>query len=134
MGKKLTRRSSLWYAQDPEGVSVPPSLPQQEEWSRPKRLPGNQSAALGYHLLACMLYAVLVLFALLSTGLMSPLAAQSAASLDAAVTQVEQSHGGRILSARSEQRATGVVFVIRVLTDDQQVRHIEIPAQPGVEP
>jgi len=60
--------------------------------------------------------------------------AGAAISLDAAVGQVERSHGGRILSARSEQRGNSLVYVIRVLTDDQQVRNVEIPAAAGAQP
>ncbi len=66
----------------------------------------------------------------------SVLAATAAApvSLDEAVAQVEREHSGRVLSARVEERDGGVVYLIRLLTEDQQVRTFEIPASEGVRP
>ena len=55
-------------------------------------------------------------------------------TLEEAVAQVEQAHGGRILSARSEQRNGQVVYLIRVLTREQQVRDLEIRGAEGARP
>jgi len=55
-------------------------------------------------------------------------------TLEEAVSQVEQTHGGRILSARSEQRNGQVVYLIRVLTREQQVRDLEIRGAEGARP
>ncbi|AHE97305.1 PepSY domain-containing protein [Thioalkalivibrio paradoxus] len=57
-----------------------------------------------------------------------------AASLEEAVAQVERAHGGRILSARSERSNDRVVYRIRLLTQDQQVRTFEIPGAEGAQP
>jgi len=55
-------------------------------------------------------------------------------TLEEAVAQVERTHGGRILSARSEQRNGQVIYLIRVLTREQQVRDLEIHGAEGARP
>jgi len=78
-----------------------------------------------------VLWAALLLALLLGapgTGSAAPV------TLEEAVAQVERSHGGRILSARSEQRNGEVVYLIRVLTRDQQVRDLEIRGAEGAQP
>ncbi len=61
-------------------------------------------------------------------------AAQAPGSLEEAVRQVEDAHDGRLLSARVEPRNGGAVYVIRWLTEGQQVRTFEIPAAEHVRP
>lgn len=61
-------------------------------------------------------------------------AAAPPASLEEAVSQVERAHDGRLLSARVEPRNGGAVYVIRWLTEGQQVRTFEIPAAEHVRP
>jgi uncharacterized membrane protein YkoI len=55
-------------------------------------------------------------------------------TLEEAVAQVERTHGGRILSARSERRNGRVVYLIRLLTEEQQVRNVEILGAEGARP
>jgi uncharacterized membrane protein YkoI len=55
-------------------------------------------------------------------------------SLDEAVAQVERGHAGRVLSARGERRNGGVVYTIRLLTEDQQVRTFEVEGAEGARP
>jgi uncharacterized membrane protein YkoI len=55
-------------------------------------------------------------------------------TLDEAVAQVEGGHAGRVLSARGEQRDDGVIYTIRLLTEDQQVRTFEIRGAEGARP
>lgn len=73
------------------------------------------------------------LLVVLATGLPVPGTA-APATLEEAVAQVERTHGGRILSARSERRNGEVVYVIRLLTDEQQVRNLEIEGAEGARP
>jgi uncharacterized membrane protein YkoI len=56
------------------------------------------------------------------------------ATLEEAVAQVERTHGGRILSARSERRNGEVIYLIRLLTEEQQVRNLEIQGAEGARP
>lgn len=77
------------------------------------------------------------LAAVLVFGCGVPLMAETTvapSSLDEAVALVEQAHAGRVLSARAEERNGGVVYLIRLLTEDQQVRTFEIPKWEGVRP
>jgi hypothetical protein len=55
-------------------------------------------------------------------------------SLEEAVARVERAHAGRILSARGEQRGPSVVYRIRVLTPDNEVRDFEIVGAEGARP
>ena len=73
---------------------------------------------------------------LLAVAPMASVGARDAApaSLEEAMTQVERQHPGRILSARSERRDGRVVYLIRVLTHDQQVRNVELPGAEGARP
>ncbi|AGA32257.1 hypothetical protein TVNIR_0555 [Thioalkalivibrio nitratireducens DSM 14787] len=77
-----------------------------------------------------VLMTLLLLIMLPATGL----ARDAPASLEEAVAQVERAHGGRILSARSERSNDRVVYRIRLLTQDQQVRTFEIPGAEGAQP
>ena len=77
--------------------------------------------------------------ALLAALLLAPGAASLAETgtprtLDEAVAQVERGHAGRVLSARGEQRDDGVIYTIRLLTEDQQVRTFEIRGAEGARP
>lgn len=77
--------------------------------------------------------ALAALLVVLATGL--PVTGTAApATLEEAVAEVERTHGGRILSARSERRNGQVVYVIRLLTDGQQVRNLEIRGAEGARP
>lgn len=80
-------------------------------------------------------YALALLAALL-LGSGAPAMADTAAprSLDEAVAQVERGHAGRVLSARGERRNGGVVYSIRLLTEDQQVRTFEVEGAEGARP
>lgn len=52
-------------------------------------------------------------------------------SLEQAIAQVTAQYPGRVLAARTEVDRDRVTYVIRILTDDQQVRQFELPgAQP----
>ncbi len=78
-----------------------------------------------------------VLFAALLLALLTVMPVTSSAApvtLEEAVAQVERTHGGRILSARSEQRNGQVIYLIRVLTGEQQVRDLEIRGAEGARP
>jgi uncharacterized membrane protein YkoI len=55
-------------------------------------------------------------------------------SLDEAVAQVERGQAGRVLSARGERRNGAVVYTIRLLTEDQQVRTFEVEGAEGARP
>ena len=84
---------------------------------------------------------------LLCLALLLPLAAQSAwslgqpgvalqavsqgngISLEQAAAQVQQQHGGRILSAETVQENGRQVHLIKVLTADHQVRTVRVPAR-----
>jgi len=55
-------------------------------------------------------------------------------SLEEAVALVERTHAGRILSARGDPRGSGVVYRIRVLTPDNEVRDFEIVGAEGARP
>jgi uncharacterized membrane protein YkoI len=50
-------------------------------------------------------------------------------SLDRAVEQVRQSTGGRILGAETVDRGGKVVYRIKVLTRDGQVRYVYVEAE-----
>ncbi|MBS0003201.1 MAG: hypothetical protein KFF45_09020 [Thioalkalivibrio sp.] len=76
---------------------------------------------------------LVALLVVLAIGLPVPGKA-APATLEEAVAQVERTHGGRILSARSERRNGEVVYVIRLLTDEQQVRNLEIEGAEGARP
>jgi uncharacterized membrane protein YkoI len=79
--------------------------------------------------------AVALLTVLLAApALADPPGAAGPRSLDEAVAQVESAHPGRVLSARGERRNGGVVYLIRLLTADQQVRNFEIPGGEGARP
>lgn len=90
-----------------------------------KKTPGRLRAWFALALLAALL---------LVSG--APATADTAAprSLDEAVAQVERGHAGRILSARGERRNGGVVYTIRLLTEDQQVRTFEVEGAEGARP
>jgi len=79
----------------------------------------------------------MVLLAVLVFGSVGSILAETTVapgSLDAAVAQVEEAHSGRVLSARAEERDGGLVYVIRLLTEDQQVRTVEVQASEEVRP
>lgn len=80
--------------------------------------------------LAALLTAVLLLVA----GGPSLASGPAPGSLEEAVAQVERAHAGRILSARAERRNGRVVYLIRLLTEDQQVRNFEIEGAGGARP
>lgn len=63
-----------------------------------------------------------------------PQAPAAPQSLEDAVAQVERAQAGRILSARSEQHGSSVVYRIRVLTPDSEVRNLEIVGAEGARP
>lgn len=84
----------------------------------------------GWHL-AALLAAVLLLAV---PGDPSLASGPAPGSLEEAVAQVERAHSGRILSARAERRNGRVVYVIRLLTEDQQVRNFEIEGAEGARP
>jgi uncharacterized membrane protein YkoI len=63
-----------------------------------------------------------------------PQGAAAPQSLEEAVAQVERSQAGRILSARGEQRGANVVYHVRVLTPDREVRNFEIVGAEGARP
>ena len=63
-----------------------------------------------------------------------PQAPAAPKSLEDAVAQVERAQAGRILSARSEQHGSSVVYRIRVLTPDSEVRNLEIVGAEGARP
>jgi hypothetical protein len=63
-----------------------------------------------------------------------PQGAAAPQSLEDAVAQVERTQAGRILSARGEQRGPNVVYRIRVLTPDREVRNFEIVGAEGARP
>lgn len=63
-----------------------------------------------------------------------PQAPAAPQSLEDAVAQVERAQAGRILSARGEQRESSVVYRIRVLTPDSEVRNFEIVGAEGARP
>ncbi len=50
-------------------------------------------------------------------------------SLEQAVTEVQREHGGRILSAETVDEAGQQVHLIKVLTPDNNVRTLRIPAK-----
>lgn len=50
-------------------------------------------------------------------------------SLEQAAAQVQQQHGGRILSAETVQENGRQVHLIKVLTSDHQVRTVRVPAR-----
>jgi uncharacterized membrane protein YkoI len=78
---------------------------------------------------------VLVVALLLLLAGATPVMGDAApATLEEAVAQVERTHGGRILSARSERRNGRVVYLIRLLTEEQQVRNVEIEGAEGARP
>lgn len=79
-----------------------------------------------------VLLAVLLLL-VLAVGVPVPGIA-APATLEEAVAQVERTHGGRILSARSERRNGQVIYVIRLLTEEQQVRNLEVQGAEGARP
>jgi len=89
--------------------------------------PTQRPAGRGRIVLAAALLAALAI-GLPVTGTAAP------GTLEEAVAQVERTHGGRILSARSERRNGQVVYVIRVLTDAQQVRNLEIEGAEDARP
>jgi hypothetical protein len=76
----------------------------------------------------------ILLLALLLLALPGALLAAPPSSLDEAVAQAEKDHAGRALSARGERRNGGVVYTIRLLTEDQQVRTITIQGAEGARP
>jgi uncharacterized membrane protein YkoI len=90
-----------------------------------KKTPGRPRPWLALPLLAALL---------LAPG--APAVADTTAprSLDEAVAQVERGHAGRVLSARGERRNGGVVYTIRLLTEDQQVRTFEVEGAEGARP
>jgi len=55
-------------------------------------------------------------------------------SLEEAVAQIERTQPGRILSARGEQRGANVVYHIRILTPDREVRNFELVGAEGARP
>jgi uncharacterized membrane protein YkoI len=57
-----------------------------------------------------------------------------AGSLEEAVARVEQAQGGQVLSARSERLDGRLVYRIRILTQDRQVREFEIPGPEAPPP
>jgi uncharacterized membrane protein YkoI len=76
----------------------------------------------------------IVLCLLLCAGVPAAAADTAPSSLEEAVSQVERAHAGRLLSARVEPRDGQAVYVIRWLTEGQQVRTFEIPAAQKVRP
>jgi hypothetical protein len=60
--------------------------------------------------------------------------AQPPHTLEDAVARIESVHAGRVLSARAEQRGPDVVYHIRLLTPDREVRNFEIVGAEGARP
>lgn len=52
-------------------------------------------------------------------------------TLDEAVAQVQEQTGGRVLSAETQEHEGRLVHRIRVLIEDQRVRHILVDAATG---
>lgn len=59
------------------------------------------------------------------------LAQNAGVSLEQAVESVRKRTGGRILSANTQRKGGRTVHRIKVLTDDQRVRIIEVDARTG---
>jgi uncharacterized membrane protein YkoI len=78
--------------------------------------------------------ALVVALLLLLAGATPVMGNAAPATLEEAVAQVERTHGGRILSARSERRNGQVIYLIRLLTEEQQVRNLEVPGAEGARP
>jgi uncharacterized membrane protein YkoI len=94
---------------------------------RQRSNPTHRSARRGRALLVAALLLVLA-------GGVAAADSFAPATLEEAVAQVERTHGGRILSARSERRNGRVVYLIRLLTEEQQVRNVEIQGAEGARP
>ncbi|MFO8004388.1 PepSY domain-containing protein [Thioalkalivibrio sp.] len=90
-----------------------------------KKTPGRPRAWLALVLLPALL---------LAPGVAAVADTAAPNSLDQAVAQVERDHAGRVLSARGERRNGGVVYTIRLLTEDQQVRTFEVEGAEGARP
>ena len=75
--------------------------------------------------------AALLVCAVLGASLVASADDPPPVSLEQAIAQVTAQHPGRVLAARTEAEMDRIIYIIRILTDDQQVRQFEIPgAQP----
>jgi hypothetical protein len=68
----------------------------------------------------------MVVFALAACCTAGP--ALAAASLQEAISKVERETHGKVLSAETKHNGRSIVYRIKVLTRDGQVRVIEVPA------
>ena len=67
---------------------------------------------------------------LVAIALVLVIGAAHAMSLSEAVEQVRRDTGGKILSARTEEKGNREVHVIKVLTPEGRVRTIRVPGDP----